>query len=133
MALSVITGRTITLEIDGVQYSDQLSSATLTINRTDEQYVTFTDSAPAAGPATATLTVRGYQDWSNGTPPAVDGWSRAMWDAAVAGSTVAFELVVDAGTFTGDILPVFPTGGGDANAALETEMTFQCVGIPALA
>jgi len=131
MALSVYTGRDITLKINSVAYSDQLSSATLVCNRTDEQYVTFTANTPKAGPATWQLTVRGYQDWTNGTP---DGWSRAMWDAAVTGSSVTFELKIETdGTWTGSILPVFPSAGGDANAALETDMTFEVVGTPTLA
>jgi len=60
------------------------------------------------------------------------GFSRALWNAAVAASTVTFELVVDSGTFTGSIQPVFPNAGGDATAVLEDDMTFEVVGIPTL-
>lgn len=71
--------------------------------------------------------MRGLQDWTDAVQ---DGFSRAMWLAAAAGTTVGFELVVQDGTWTGNIMPVFPNAGGEATAVLENDLTFEVVGIP---
>jgi len=127
--MPALTGQNITIEIDSVAYTGVVASATLISNNNVSQYVTLSSSEPIPAPTTWQLNVRGLQNWDTGVSP---GFSRALWNAAVAASTVTFELVVDSGTFTGSIQPVFPNAGGDATAVLEDDMTFEVVGIPTL-
>ena len=127
--MPALTGQNITIEIDSVAYSGVVASATLIANNNVSQYVTLSSSEPIPAPTTWQLNVRGLQNWDTGVSP---GFSRAMWTAASTGTAVTFELVVDTGTFTGSIQPVFPNAGGDATAVLEDDMTFEVVGTPTL-
>lgn len=125
--MPALTGQNITIEINSVAYTGVVAAATLISNNNVTQYVTLSSSVPVAAPTTWQLQVRGLQDWVD-TP--VDGFSRALWVAAAAGTAVTFELVVEDGTWTGSIQPVFPNAGGEATAVLENDITFEVVGTP---
>jgi hypothetical protein len=96
---------------------------TLTSNQTIDQYISLTATAAKAQPATWELRVRGFQDWGEAT-----SFAEAMWSAAVAGTSIAFDLTTAGGNFTGNIVPVYPNVGGSADAAMELDLTFQCDG-----
>jgi hypothetical protein len=124
MALVVQTGRQLTLEIDGVDYSIQTAEVTLTPSQTVDQYVTLTGNAAKSQPVTWTLNVRAFQDWGEG-----DQFAESMITAATAGNPIPFELALPGGaTATGNIIPVFPSAGGAADAALEMDLTFAVDG-----
>ena len=75
-------------------------------------------------PTTFQLQLRAFQDWGE-----VGSFCDAMWTAAAAGSAITFELgVAGAGTFTGSVIPSYPTAGGPADGALEVEFTFEVTG-----
>lgn len=129
MPLNVITGRSITITINSVAYSAQVKSASLIPSQTVDQFISLTDTAAKAQPVTWALNIKGWQDWTSGATP---GFSRAMNTAAAAGTAVSFSLVVGAATYAGNIIPTYVTAGGDANAALENDVTFQVTGTPTL-
>lgn len=127
MALVVITGRSLTLDIDGVDYSIQTAEVTLTPSQTTTQYVTLNGSAAVAGPVTWALRVRAFQDWDEAT-----SFCDAIYAAAVAAIPVSFEVVATgptgSATFTGNIIPTYPSVGGAADSALEVDITFEVDG-----
>ena len=123
---TVITGRALTITIDGDDWSPQVTEVTLTPTQTVNQYTTLSSSAATVGPATWELAVTGYQDW-----PAATSLFEALVTAAAAGTAVTFSLAVaSGGTWSGDILPVYPSVGGGADAALESSITFPVDGDP---
>jgi len=126
MATNVYTGRNLTLSINAVAYSAQISSAVLTPTQNTNQYITLTGSAAKQEPVTWSLDVTGFADWATTT-----GISKNLYDAAVTGTAIAFSLVVTAGTaktITGNIIPIFANIGGDATAALEQTYSFPVDG-----
>jgi len=121
---TIQTGRTLSVEIDSVNYSAQVAEVTLTPNETVDQYVTLTTTTAVRQPTTWTLNVRAFQDWG-----AAGSFCDAMWTAAAAGTAVAFEMGLDGtGTLSGDIIPVYPTAGGPADGALDVSFTFEVDG-----
>jgi len=124
MAATVITGRALTLTIDGDDWSSQTAEVTLTPTQSSTQYITLSDSAAIVNPATWELTVRAMQDW-----PDASSLFEALWTAATAGTAVAFTLAVaGGGSFGGNLFPVFPSAGGAADSALESDITFPVNG-----
>lgn len=124
MALVVQTGRQLTLEIDGVDYSIQTAEVTLTPSQTVDQYVTLTGNAAKSQPVTWTLNVRAFQDWGES-----GAFADAMVVAALAGTPIPFQLTLpNGGTCSGDIVPVYPNFGGAADGALEMDLTFAVDG-----
>ena len=121
---TVQTGRTLDVTIDGTDYSAQVAEVSLVPNETVEQYVTLTDTVAVKQPTTFQLNLRAFQDWGE-----VGSFCDAMWTAAAAGSAISFQLgVAGAGTFSGDLIPSYPTAGGPADGALEVEFTFEVTG-----
>ena len=59
MALSVITGRSITITINSVAYSAQVKSCTLIPSQTVDQFISLTDTAAKAQPVTWALNIKG--------------------------------------------------------------------------
>ena len=117
------TGRTLTVTIDSVAYSAQVAEVTLTPSQAVEQYITLTDVSAVSAPVTWELAVRAYQDWG-----AVGSFCDAMWTAAATGTAISFSMGTDGSTFSGDIIPVYPSVGGPADSALEVEFTFAVDG-----
>jgi hypothetical protein len=122
MATTIITGRNLTLEIDGDTYTDMAQSATLTMSNTVETIATLSGNTSIVTDTTGTLSVQFLQDWDQAS-----GLAEALWIAADSGTAIAFELVVTGGsttTFTGNVIPQFPAAGGDAAAILSTTVEF---------
>lgn len=122
MPTTIITGRNLTLEIDGDVYTDMAQSATLTMTNTVETIATLSGNTSVVTDTTGTLSVQFLQDWDQAA-----GLAEALWIAADAGTAIAFELVVTGGTgttFTGNVIPQFPAAGGDASAILSTTVEF---------
>lgn len=121
---TIITGRSLTISIDSDDYSAQCGAVSL--NPTNNTEIFQTLAGPAAKNLSTSweLQLTGWQDWNESS-----GLGPALWTAAEAGTAVAFSLEVDAGAaFTGNIIPVFPSVGGDAASALEIDITFPVDG-----
>jgi hypothetical protein len=123
MALEIQTGRTLTITINSVDRSIQTAEVTLTPNQSVEQYVTLSGSAAVSGPTTWELRVRGFQDWGEAS-----SFAEAMFSAAATGTPISWELETAGGSFTGNLIPVYPNVGGSADAAMELDLTFQVDG-----
>lgn len=123
---TIITGRQLTLEIDGDSFSAQTAEVTLVPTNNSETYQTLTGPTTIQLPTTWELNVRAFQDWNEASSLA-----EALVVAATAGDAVSFELVVDGGmTITGNVIPVYPNVGGAADSALEMDLTFPVDGDP---
>lgn len=121
---NIYTGRNLTITIDSVAYSAQVTAARLIPSQNTNQYITLTSSGATKDPVTWTLEVTGFQDWTNST-----GMSDKFYDIAVTGTAVTFSLGLPASrTASGSILPVFPEMGGEATAALEGTISFPVDG-----
>lgn len=121
---TVLTGRKLTLTINSVAWTNQSVRAELVPSQTANQYITLGDSAATLDPATWTLEVEAMQDW-----PDASSLFEALWTAAGTGTAIAFSLAVTGGgSFTGNVLPVFPNAGGAADAALTSSLSFPVNG-----
>lgn len=124
MPTNVYTGRNLTLTINSVVYSAQVTSARLTPTQNTTQYVTLTGSAAKADPVTWSLEVKGFQDFATTT-----GISKNLYDAAATGTSITFSVgLPNSRTASGSIVPIFAELGGDATAALEQTYTFPVDG-----
>lgn len=124
--MPVYTGRNLTITINSVAYSAQVTQARLVPTQNTNQYITLTTTTAKAEPVTWTLEVTGFQDWA-----ATTGISKNLYDAAATGTSVTFSLVVAAGTTrtaSGSIIPIFSEIGGEATAALEQTYSFPVDG-----
>jgi hypothetical protein len=123
---TILIGRQLTLEIDGDSYSAQTAEVTLVPTNNSETYQTLSGPTTIQLPTTWELTVRAFQDWNEATSLA-----EALVTAATSGDPIPFELVIDSGmTITGNVVPVYPSAGGAADAALEMDLTFPVDGEP---
>ena len=123
---TILTGRQLTIEIDGDSYSAQTAETTLVPTNNSETYQTLTGPTTIQLPTTWELNVRAFQDWNEATSLA-----EALVAAATVGTAIGFEMVIDGGmTITGNVIPVFPSAGGAADSALEMDLTFPVDGDP---
>jgi hypothetical protein len=106
-----ITGRDLTLTIDGDSYDAQASTVTLEVTNNQATLEVLSGRAYKTIDATATLNVEMYADWG-----AVGSICDALWDAAKAAPDTALTFSFDANgsTFTGSCFPAQPTAGGGA-------------------
>ena len=126
--MPVYTGRNLTITINSVAYSGQVTQARVVPAQNTNQYVTLTSSFAKQEAVTWTLEVTGFQDWLTGVTP---GFSSAMYTAANTGTAISFSLGLAAGasrTVTGNIIPIFSEIGGEATAALEQTYSFPIDG-----
>jgi hypothetical protein len=124
MSLVVYTGRDLTITINSVNYSVEVSEVTLTPSQSTETYITLTGKTAIALPVTWEMNVKAFQDWGNAT-----SFCDAMVTAAAAGTSLNFSMGLPGpGTATGKIVPVYPTAGGAADSALELDITFPVDG-----
>jgi hypothetical protein len=126
MALEYVTGRDLSLTIDGDVYNDVAASVTLTVVPNQQVLETLAGRAYKTIDYTATLDVELYQDWGSTTPASV---CEALFDAAgAAGDTgITFSFDANGSVFTGEVFPVQPTAGGAATDALTTSVSFVVV------
>jgi hypothetical protein len=126
MALEYVTGRDLSLTIDGDVYNDVAASVTLTVVPNQQVLETLAGRAYKTIDYTATLDVELYQDWGSTTPASV---CEALFDAAgAAGDTgITFSFDANGSVFTGEVFPVQPTSGGAATDALTTSVSFVVV------
>lgn len=124
MATNVYTGRNLTITINSVAYSAQVTTARLVPSQNTNQYITLTGSAAKADPVTWSLEIKNFQDFATTT-----GISKNLYDAAATGTSVTFSLgLPNSRTASGSIVPIFAEMGGDATAALEQTYTFPVDG-----
>lgn len=130
MATTTITGRGLTLTIDGDTYEDQASSVTLTMELERQTIDTLSGRTYKVTNTAGTLTAVLYQDWG-----AASSLCEAIYGAAASApdTELSFTFTADSGTWTGYVLPNFPPAGGAASDVLTSTIEFVVVGTPSLA
>ena len=94
-----ITGRDLTLTIDGDSYDAQASTVTLEMENNQAVLEVLSGRAYKTIDKTATLNVEMYADWAANSSP----------DTALS-----FSFDANGTTFTGSAFPAFPNAGGGA-------------------
>ena len=112
-----ITGRDLTLTIDGDSYDAQASTVTLTTELNQAVLEVLSGRAYKTIDQTATLSVEMYSDWG-----AIGSLCDALWDAAKATPDTSIVAVFDANgsIFTCNVFPNYPVAGGGAVDVLTT-------------
>jgi hypothetical protein len=112
-----ITGRDLTLEIDGFSYDAQASTVTLTTELNQAVLELLEKRAYKTIDQTATLSVEMFADWGG-----VNSLCDALWDAALAAPDTAISATFDANgsEFTMQVFPNYPAVGGGAVDVLTT-------------
>ena len=116
-----ITGRDLTLTIDGDNYDAQASTVTLTVEANQAVLEVLSGRAYKTIDYTATLSVEMYADWG-----AVGSLGDALFDATGAAGDTAISESFDCNgsTFTCNVFPNFPAIGGGAVDVLTTTVEF---------
>jgi hypothetical protein len=112
-----ITGRDLTLTIDGDSYDAQASTVTLTTENNQAVLEVLSGRAYKTIDTTATLSVEMYADWG-----ASGSLCDALWDAAKTAPDTGIQFSFDANgsEFSGFVLPNYPAAGGGAVDVLTT-------------
>lgn len=122
MATTIITGRDLSLTIDGDDFGAQASSVTLSLENDRQEYDVLDGTVYKTVKTTGTLSVELMQDW--GATPSL---CEALWAAAKSApdTPLAFSFTANTGSvFTGNVYPVFPDAGGAAADALMATLEF---------
>ena len=112
-ASNVITGRSITLTVDSIAFTDQIVSAVLTPSDNAITGITVGGSYATKGTTQWTLDVEILADWG-----ATTSVCELLWASAETDTTVAVTMVAVSGaSFAFNVVPVFPSIGGSADSA----------------
>jgi hypothetical protein len=129
MATVVNTGQTLTLTVNAISRSNQITSATLTPSPVRNRYklIGGTETQKVVD-TTYVLTCDVILDWSSGTTDFCD----TLWTAYTTSpdTAIAFVLASNGQTFTGNLYPELPPVGGSSSDAHTWSATFQLDGIP---
>jgi hypothetical protein len=112
-----ITGRDLTLTIDGDNYDAQASTVTLTVEKNQATLEVLSGRAYKTIDQTSTLSVEMFADWG-----AVGSICDQLWDKAKANpdTPIAFSFDSNGSTFTGNVFANYPAVGGGAVDVLTT-------------
>lgn len=130
MATVVITGRDLSLTIDGDSYDAQATSVTLSNSPTIDTYQTLDGKAYKHTDDQWTLNVEMLADWG-----AVNSLCTALWNATASAPDTALSAAITATSgvvYLCNVLPVFPAIGGTAPSAQTVSLAFTVVGVPVL-
>lgn len=120
MATTIITGRDLSLTIDGDDYDAQASTVTLTRTADRQEYEVLDGTVYKTLKNTAELTVEMFADWG-----ATGSLCEALWNAADANpdTSLGFSFTANGVTYSGDVYPNFPDVSGTAPDALTVSVT----------
>ena len=123
------TGSTLTLTINSIDRSAQITSARLNVAESRNRYKLIGGSeSQSVVDTVATLDASIILDWSSGTSDFAD----ALWTAysSAPNTSIAFVLTSNGQTFTGALYPNMPPVGGAADDIHTWDTTFQLTGVP---
>ena len=123
-ASNVITGRSITLTVDSIAFTDQIVSAVLTPSDNAITGITVGGSYATKGTTQWTLDVEILSDWG-----ATTSVCELLWASAETDTTVAVTMVAVSGaSFAFNVVPVFPSIGGSADSAQTVSLSMPVHG-----
>lgn len=129
MATVVNTGQTLTLTINAIARSEQITSARIEVAPSRNRYKLIGNTETQVVVDTvATLACDILLDWSSGTSDFAD----ALWTAytTAPNTPIAAVLATNGQTFSTNIYPECPPAGGPSNDVHTWSVTFQCTGVP---
>ena len=121
MPTSVITGRSIALTYKAVNYDDQITSATVTLDDPNAQVQTLNGLVDyVVDKEVGTVTLEILQDWG-----VTGGFCDMLWTDADTNPTTtqAMTIQINSKTMTLSVLPKRPDFGGAAPDALTVSVT----------
>ena len=121
MPTSVITGRSIALTYKTVNYDDQITSATVTLDDPNAQVQTLNGLVDyVVDKEVGTVTLEILQDWG-----VTGGFCDMLWTDADTNPTTtqAMTIQINSKTMTLTVLPKRPDFGGAAPDALTVSVT----------
>jgi hypothetical protein len=121
MPTSVFTGRNIALTYKAVNYDDQITSATVTLDDPNGQVQTLNGLVDyVIDKEVGTVTLEILQDWG-----VASGFCDTLWTDADTNPTTtqAMTLAINGKTMTLTVLPKRPDFGGTAPDALTVTVT----------
>jgi hypothetical protein len=121
MPTSVITGRSIALTYKAVNYDDQITSATVTLDDPNAQVQTLNGLVDyVVDKEVGTVTLEILQDWG-----VTGGFCDVLWTDADTNPTTtqAMTIQINSKTMTLTVLPKRPDFGGAAPDALTVSVT----------
>ena len=121
-----ITGRDLTLTIDGDSYDAQASTVTLTVEKNQAVLEVLSGRAYKTIDQTATLSVEMFADWG-----AAGSLCDALWDASKTApdTSILASFDVNGSTFNTYVFPNYPAAGGGAVDVLTTTVELVVVGV----
>lgn len=128
MATTVLSGRSLRLDINTQNYSEQILSSAINFDTERLTFDTLAGKAYKYIDSNVTLDVEFLND--AGKTPSL---YKALWDAteSAADTNVPFVLTLTTGvTLTGNVLPQYPSISGTGADAQTCSVTLQVVGIP---
>jgi hypothetical protein len=119
-----ITGRDLTLQIDGDSFDAQASTVTLTVENNQATIEVLSGRAYKTIDNTATLSVEMYADWG-----AAGSVCDQLWDKAKTNpdTPISASFDADGSTFTMDVFANYPAVGGGAVDVLTTTVELVVV------
>jgi len=121
MPTSVITGRSIALTYKSVNYDDQITSATVTLDDPNAQVQTLNGLVDyVVDKEVGTVTLEILQDWG-----VTGGFCDVLWTDADTNPTTTqtMTIQINSKTMTLSVLPKRPDFGGAAPDALTVSVT----------
>lgn len=118
---TILTGRSLTLTIDGETYTGQVTSALAETTANQIAVETLTGREYKTIDNSSTLTIELIQDWG-----AVDSICEALKSAYTSApdTSLSFVLTGNGSTASGYIFPLAPAFGGNSTDVLSASITF---------
>jgi hypothetical protein len=129
MATTILSGRQLTLSVNGVNYSEQIISSAINFDTERLTFDTLAGKAYKYIDSNVTLDVEFLND-AGATPNSL---YKILWDGTEAGpdTSIAFIMTLRTGvTLTGLVLPQYPSITGSGGDVQTCSVSLQVVGIP---
>ena len=129
MATTILSGRQLILSVNGVNYSEQITSSAINFDTERLTFDTLAGKAYKYIDSNVTLDVEFLND--AGTSP--NSLYKVLWDGTESApdTTIAFILTLQTGvTLTGYVLPQYPSITGSGVDVQTCSVSLQVVGIP---
>lgn len=123
--MAIITGRDCALTVGGKPYANVVQRFALDFEQERVEYPTLSGTRAGSGSESGTLTIQAAYDADE-----TDSLHKALWDAATAGTAVAYVATVGGKTYTGNAVAVRPGVMGEASAVSEFTVELPLDGIP---
>jgi hypothetical protein len=127
---TILTGRSLTLTIDGDNYTGQVTSAIVATTANQITVETLLGREYKTIDNSSTLTMDLIQDW--GAAGSACEALKSAYDSA-PDTSIAFTLTGNGATASGNIFPLAPEFGGNSTDVLTTSITFVVDGEVAVA